>query len=348
MLRWATSRLPIPPVQWSTANLVGETFDPLGFILMVPLSGQQMLDAPRHEVLYRIEQAVEKAVALGADVVGLGALTSPATQGGQLLSYRKDVSITNGNAFTAAMMFEAVLRLIELAPTNSPEVALVGATGSVASCLAGLLAAHGTVERLQLIARNEHKLKELAQQLASPSLKIKTATSIDAASTADVVVLLTASADNLLESRHLKHGAVVLDGTQPRNTRPELVAERPDVLVIDGGWVAVPGVHLTVRTEDWPLGCVFACLAETMLLALDGHRGHFSMGAPTVDQAEHTRALARRFEHLGFALAPFHSFGKPLPLPWLERRAEAAKRARSQDDARALRTVTRLSLELVS
>ena len=39
---------------------------------------------------------------LGADVVGLGALTAPVTGGGRLLRQREGVTVTNGNAFTAA------------------------------------------------------------------------------------------------------------------------------------------------------------------------------------------------------------------------------------------------------
>jgi hypothetical protein len=47
-----------------------------------------------------------------------------------------------------------------------------------------------------------------------------------------------------------------------------------------------------------------------MLLALDGHDGHFAIGAAAVDQAERMVALADRWQELGFTLAPFRSFGR--------------------------------------
>ena len=49
-----------------------------------------------------------------------------------------------------------------------------------------------------------------------------------------------------------------------------------------------------------------------MLLALDGHEGHFSIGAAAVDQAERMFVLADRWRTLGFTLAPFRSFGRPI------------------------------------
>lgn len=49
-----------------------------------------------------------------------------------------------------------------------------------------------------------------------------------------------------------------------------------------------------------------------MLLSLEGHQGHFSIGNPTVVQAAHMLELARKHQHFGFGLAPFRSFGKLL------------------------------------
>ena len=81
------------------------------------------------------------------------------------------------------------------------------------------------------------------------------------------------------------------------------------MLVVDGGLVSIPGLRLTGGGIDTPAGAVYACLAETVLLAMDGHTGHVSIGTPTIEQADHVTALARRH---GVWLAPFHSFGRPL------------------------------------
>ena len=122
---------------------------------------------------------------------------------------------------------------------------------------------------------------------------------------ADLVVLLTSSSDSLLESEHLKSGAVVLDDTVPRNTDPALLITRPDVLIVDGGARRCQRHHaFAAAAIGLPRGLAYACLAETMLLALDEHEGHFAIGAATVDQAERMVALADRWRELGFTLAP--------------------------------------------
>jgi len=128
----------------------------------------------------------------------------------------------------------------------------------------------------------------------------------------DAVVLLTASSEALLGAEHLAPGALVLDATQPRNTSPGLTAARPDVTVVDGGVVSIPGMALKGADIGLPRGQAYACFAETFLLGLAGHTGHFSIGVPTLDQVEHVRGLALRFARHGFGAALPASFGRPL------------------------------------
>jgi len=110
----------------------------------------------------------------------------------------------------------------------------------------------------------------------------------------------------------------VLDATQPRNTSPALATARPDVLVVDGGIVSIPSLRLTGGEIGLPDGRSYACFAETAILALTGHRGHFSIGNPTLEQIDDIRARAGELSHLGFRMAAPTSFGAPVVL---ERRA---------------------------
>ena len=66
-----------------------------------------------------MSQAVDRAVALGADVVGLGALTATVTAGGATLRARTDIAVTNGNAFTAAIL-EDQIRMLLPARSSAP------------------------------------------------------------------------------------------------------------------------------------------------------------------------------------------------------------------------------------
>ncbi|WP_420595736.1 semialdehyde dehydrogenase [Deinococcus sp.] len=303
---WAMKTLPVPPL--ITGNVRFEGHAAQGTLITVPLSAPLLLGLPRRAVQAKVHAAVDRARDLGASIVGLGGLTAPVTSGGKSLAARTDIGVTNGNAFTAAMTYLGIERLLPQLPAH-PVIALVGASGSVGSCVTHLLARRDVGELL-LIARHEGRLEDLRAALPAHS-RATVSTQMDDVRKADLVVLLTSSSEALLGSQHLKAGAIVLDDTQPRNTDPALLTERPDVMIIDGGLVEIPGMSLR-GTIGLPRGLAYACFAETMLLSLSGHTGHFSLGLPSVPQAEMMLALAHQYAELGFHLAPFHSFGKPL------------------------------------
>jgi fatty aldehyde-generating acyl-ACP reductase len=330
--QWGLRHLPVPPLPLARVHrrdgdgqLLGAGADIsdgggrlLGHVLVVPVGARQLLTEDRRWVIGKIEQAVDHAVGLGASVVGLGALTAPVTAGGRLLRDRPGVTVTTGNAFTAHLTVEGLRRLLPAAPGG--HIAVVGATGSVGSCVVRLLADEPMGTDLTLIAREPKRLAALADEVTTTlaergePLTIRTARTMDAVRDADLVVVLTSATDALLRSEHLKRGAVVLDDTQPRNTDPALLTRRPDVLVIDGGVAAVPGID--IRGDiGLPRGLAYACLCETMLMALDGQRGH-AVGPADTGHARRLRDVARRHAGLGFALAePALSFGRPVPWP---------------------------------
>jgi predicted amino acid dehydrogenase len=307
----ALRRLPPPPHAMARIRIGDEH---VGHVVLVPFGARHLLEAPG-EGRARVHRAVDKARDLGCDVVGLGALTATVTGGGVSLRGRTDIGVTNGNAFTAAIIDDQARRLLREAvdPAADAHVAVVGATGSVGSALTRLLARDRAVARLTLVARSRPRLEALAAEVGR-RVPTTAATTLGAVGDADLVVLLTASADALLGPEHLKPGAVVLDGTQPRNTSADLLGTRPDVLVVDGGVVSIPSLRLVGGDIGLPDGRAYACFAETALLALSGHRGHFSIGAPDLELVDQTRALAAGLSHLGFRAAAPTSFGRPVTL----------------------------------
>lgn len=57
-------------------------------------------------------------------------------------------------------------------------------------------------------------------------------------------------------------------------------------------------------------GTAFACMSETMMLALEGRYEHMSIGADlSLEHLELMRGLAKK---LGFTLAGFRAFDRPL------------------------------------
>ena len=285
-----------------------------GHVLVVPVGAKQLLAEPRRWVRGKIEEAIDQAERLGASIVGLGALTAPVTGAGRLLRPRPGVSFTTGNAYTALLTHEALHRLLPAA--RGGHVAVIGATGSVGSCVVRLLADEPVGGDLTLIAREPRRLETLAGEVRelNPALGVRTATDLAAARDADIVVVLTSATDALLRSEHLAPGAVVLDDTQPRNTDLALATERPDVLVVDGGVANVSGLEIH-GDIGLPRGLAYACLCETMLMAFDEIPGD-ATGPADVAHARRLRTAARRFAHLGFHLAdPALSFGRPVPWP---------------------------------
>ena len=121
--RAALKHLPVPPMvtgKMSRTDLPGKV---IGRIITVPLTPTQLLTMPRTQVQGRISAAIDKARDLGASVVGLGALTAPASVGGKAFAKRTDIGVTNGNAFTAAMTLQAIEKLIPTLNRDPPPAA---------------------------------------------------------------------------------------------------------------------------------------------------------------------------------------------------------------------------------
>lgn len=132
---------------------------------------------------------------------------------------------------------------------------------------------------------------------------------------ADLVLAATSSLDTLITPQVLKEGAVVCDMSRPSNVAEEVLTERPDVLVIDGGVIAVPNSPDLGWNFGFEKGTAFACMSETFMLALEQRYEHTSLGADlNLEQLETMRRLA---EEQGFTLAGFRAFDRPLdPAVW--------------------------------
>ena len=132
---------------------------------------------------------------------------------------------------------------------------------------------------------------------------------------ADVIMVATSSLETLISPEMLKWGALVCDMSRPSNVSKQVLEERPDVLVIDGGVVAVPNQPDLGWNFGFEVGDAFACMSETMMLALEKHYEHTSIGADlNLSQLQMMRDLA---EKQGFALAGFRNFDRPLaPHVW--------------------------------
>ena len=95
----------------------------------------------------------------------------------------------------------------------------------------------------------------------------------------DMIVTATSGAGKkILDIMRVKPGCVITDVARPLDLSPEDVAKRPDVLVIESGEISLPGdVKMkSIGFEDRSV--VYACLAETIVLALEGRFENFTRG----------------------------------------------------------------------
>ena len=103
-----------------------------GWLIGVPLGAKEMMSLPSELTIDMIARAVDMGRDLGAEIVGLGALTSVVTRGGRAVTGR-DVAITSGNSFTTMMAIEALFLGAEkmyIEPIGA-QGGVVGANGSI-------------------------------------------------------------------------------------------------------------------------------------------------------------------------------------------------------------------------
>jgi hypothetical protein len=68
---------------------------------------------------------------------------------------------------------------------------------------------------------------------------------------------------------------------RPLDLPPEEVAKRPDVLVIESGEIELPTQVKGMKSIGLPNNVIYACLAETIVLALEGRFEVFTIGRDT-------------------------------------------------------------------
>lgn len=111
-----------------------------GWLIGVPYGGREIMQLPYGQAVDMIARAVDMGRNLGAEIVGLGALTSVVTRGGRAVTGR-NVAVTSGNSFTTLMGVEALFLGAEKMhiETAAARGGVVGATGSIGRACALML-----------------------------------------------------------------------------------------------------------------------------------------------------------------------------------------------------------------
>ncbi|MEI6512308.1 MAG: shikimate dehydrogenase [bacterium] len=283
-----------------------------GCFIGCPLTPKQMQTLPLEFVYDKIIQCGKLAEELGAELIGLGAFTSVVGDGGITIANNLKAAVTTGNSYTVATALEGTLKAAELMDIDIPNatVAVVGATGSIGRTCALVMAAQAG--KIILIGRSQEKLAALeAEVRGSARGEVVIETDVNhGLKDADVVITVTSAGMPIIHPQHLKSGAVVCDVARPRDVSKRVVKERNDVLVIEGGVVQAPGNVEFNFNFGFPPGTAYACMSETMILALEGCIENFTLGKEvSIEQVNEITTLAKKH---GFQLAGFRSFEKAL------------------------------------
>lgn len=293
---------------------------------IVPLLPDQFLKLEEDFVVDKIVKACKACAKEGARIVGLGAFTAVAGDGGRKVAERAGVAVTTGNTYTVAVALEATRNAAEVMGIDigGATVAIVGATGSIGSLCARVLAPDAG--RMILLGRDEERLGQIEDQVRLLARgDVLAGTDIRAGvGQADVVVTVTGASGAIIEPEDIKPGAVVCDVARPRDVSAKVAGARDDVLVIDGGIVEVPGNMRSKVDLGLPDGMALACMAETMILALEGRYENYTLGKDIpIERLHEMQELAA---HHGFRMAAFRSFDQVLGPARIEQiKANAAR-----------------------
>jgi predicted amino acid dehydrogenase len=261
-----------------------------GWLIIVGGTPKEIMSHAPEFTYRRLLAAADIARKLGAQIMGLGAFTKVVGDAGVTVAKRAPLPITTGNSYSASgalwAAHDAVARLglvkLEKGKKVKGKAMVVGATGAIGAACARLLAR--TTEELHLVSPEAAKLLVLEKSILkeSPGVKLVLSSYADSDENIgemDMIVTATSGAGKkILDIELVKPGCVITDVARPLDLPPEEVAKRPDVLVIESGEVSLPGDPKMKSIGFDDRSVVYACLAETIVLALEGRFENFTLG----------------------------------------------------------------------
>jgi fatty aldehyde-generating acyl-ACP reductase len=300
-----------------------------GWFVACPYTPQRMITLKPATVYRKIIQTGQLAESLGARLLGLGAFTSVVGDAGITISRGLTIPVTTGDSYTVAVAVAAVKEAARRMDTNlkNATAAVVGASGAIGSVCAELLAED--VPQMILIGRPQsaERLNKVRARVARVGAEAALATEISALRWADLVITATNAVDAIIKPGDLKPGCVVCDVARPRDVSRAVVEERDDVLVIEGGMVEAPGPVDFHFDFGFPPRMAYACMAETIVLALEGQYECFTLGKEIhVERVKEIAAMAQRH---GFRLGGLRSFERAVTDDEIERIRGNARRKRA-------------------
>lgn len=259
-----------------------------GWLISVGGTPREIMNHRPEFTYRRLLAAAAMAKKLGAQIMGLGAFTKVVGDAGVTVARRAPLPITTGNSYSASgalwAAHDALLRMNLLPkPKGKARVKfkamIVGATGAIGAACARLMVR--AAEEVTLVSPETAKLLALKESILreTPDARVVLSAQADThIAEMDMVVTATSGAGKkVLDIMKVKPGCVITDVARPLDLPATEVAKRPDVLVIESGEIQLPG-DVRMKNIGLPKGVAYACLAETIVLALEGKFENFTVG----------------------------------------------------------------------
>lgn len=285
-----------------------------GWLVACPLTPRAMTQFPLRRVYRQIIRAGQLAERLGARIVGLGALTSAVGDAGETVARALKVPVTTGNSYTVAVTCASVHAIARSMgkPLDEMCVAVLGGTGSIGSACARLLCRRAG--HVCVVGRDASAVQRVVDALAAVAAgTVSGATDLMALRDVDIVVSATNSAGPLIRPQHLRPGAAVYDLALPPDVSAAVREMGLDVTVYSGGDVIVPGTPDFGIDLGLPPGHAYACMAETIALALEGRYESYTLGRTIAP--ERVLTICTIAERHGFRPAPLRARGRLVDVP---------------------------------
>ncbi len=282
-----------PLVYCKMENIVSPTgAETEGWLITVGGTPKEMLAHSPEFTYRRLLAAADMAEKMGAQIMGLGAFTKVVGDAGITVARRARIPVTTGNSYSASGALWAAhdaMQRMGLVPVPAKgervkaKTMVIGASGSIGSVSARLLAM--AFEQVVIAGRDMKKLEQLKASILedTPDADVVCSTDYDSLlGDMDMIVTSTSGAGKkILDIMKVKPGCVITDVARPLDLPPEEVAKRPDVLVIESGEIELPTQVKGLKSIGLPKNVIYACLAETIVLALEGRFEVFTIGRDT-------------------------------------------------------------------
>lgn len=283
------------------------------------------------KALNMIRKLMKISIKVGAEIVGFGAYTSIIGNGGKTIAneFLGKIATTNGTSYTIGMSIRGIESLAEEVGCILRNCSLTvnGATGAIGSIVAEMMGPK--VKTVYLVGRNvdDERLVRLASKIKLAGGNPIISTLEKALPESELVMTATSKTEAVdINPNWFRRNAIVCDVARPRDVARKVIQAREDIIVCDGGIVLVPELIQQTFDFGYPLGYIYACMAETLILLIKGITATaYSLNVTK----ESVLQLLAWGDELGFKLDGYRSLDILIPPERIKAQREAILAMRS-------------------